>query len=413
MLHIKKWLWAFLLRRSPFHQTWEPNRRNTLLSVLLVVVMFPITVIVFPPLVVRVLLAGKIRLFVLKPYTEFAFMLYMFERIRGGTLANRQPHIVLVRTPFRHKGLAHLYGSHLQCPICWSSGATVLFAQIFMLQPSWIIERVELTTDDFIRFSLVDEPVNTSKRILKIRNEILSQQDVNPSRYVAMAVYTSTSEEKLDPGYVWKSVVRETVGTELVDGVDFLKSNAVDVVMLGFPDTGKAHIPRIFPRLTDFGKIGGLTEVALASGCLYFWADDVGAQWLREPFKKPVLLTNAAEVFGPKNQFSDNAVKRFLSVPIRFQTSSGHLLTIREQLLMSPRRFQALAKGEVRIIRNSTEDIVEAHQEMLSTIDGTWVEDSQTLELSEQLERIYSEFPQYPNRPLPTKYLLRYSYLLD
>jgi len=413
MSHIKKWLWAFLLRHSPFHQTWEPNRRNTLLSVLLVILMFPIAVITFPPLVVRVLLAGKIRLFVLKPYTEFAFMLYMFERIRGGALANRQPHIVLVRTPFRHKGLAYLYGSHLQCPICWSSGGTVLFAQIFMLQPSWIIERIELTTDDFIRFSMVDEPVKTSNRISKIRNEILSQQNVNPSRYVAMAVYTSTSEEKLDPGYVWKSVVRETIGTELVGGVDFLKSNAVDLVMLGFPDTGKAHIPRIFPRLTDFGRIGGLDEVALASGCLYFWADDVGAQWLREPFKKPVLLTNAAEVFGPKNQFSDTAVKRFLSVPIRFQTSSGHLLTIREQLLMSPRRFESFAKGEVRIIRNSTEDIVEAHQEMLSIIDGTWVEDSQTLELSEQLERIYSEFPQYPNRPLPTKYLLRYSYLLD
>jgi len=413
MSQFKKLFWAFLLRRSSFHRTWEPDRGNTLLSLLLMILMFPVALIVFPLLVGRVLLAGKIRLFVLKPYTEFAFMLYMFERICGGALANRQPHIVLVRTPFRHKGLAYLYGSHLQCPICWSSGVTGLFAQIVMLQPSWIIERIELTTDDFIRFSMVDEPVNTSKRILKIRNEILSQQDVNPSRYVAMAVYTSTSEEKLDPGYVWKSVVRETIGTELVGGVDFLKSNAVDVVMLGFPDTGKAHIPRIFPRLTDFGRIGGLDEVALASGCLYFWADDVGAQWLREPFKKPVLLTNAAEVFGPKNQFSDTAVKRFLSVPIRFQTSSGHLLTIREQLLMSPRRFESFAKGEVRIIRNSTEDIVEAHQEMLSIIDGTWVEDSQTLELSEQLERIYSEFPQYPNRPLPTKYLLRYSYLLD
>lgn len=413
MSHVRKLLWKLLLSRSPSHRIWEPNRRNTAASLFLLLLMLPIAVVVFPLLLARVLIAGKIRLFILKPYAEFAFMLYMLERIRGGDLVHQRPDVVLIRAPFRHKGLTHLYGRHLRCFICWSSGITTSIAQVCLLQPSWIVDRIVLTTDDFTRFQMVEEPVKPSSKLQKLQNRVLAELNVNPTRYVAMAVYTSTREEELDSGYSWKSVVRETVGSQLVKGVDFLKSNGVDLVMLGFPDTGKAHVPRRFPRLTDFGQIGGFEEVALASGCLYFWADDVGAQWLREPFKKPVLLTNAAEVFGPKSQFSDSAVKRFLSVPIRFQTPNGHLLTIREQLSLSPRRFEAFARGDVSVIRNSPDDIVEAHQEMLSRIEGTWIEDDHVREMYERLERIYHDFPQYPNRRLPANYLLRYPYLLD
>lgn len=412
-LRVRQLIWALLLKRSPVHQIWAPNRRNTALSLFLIILMLPLSFLILPILALRVLLVGKITIYELKPYGEFAFLVYMFERIRGNELASHQRGIILIRAPFRHKGLTHLYRSHLHCPVYWSSGANVLLAQVMLLQPSLFVDRIALTTDDFVRYGMVDEPVTPSVKLTRLRNKTLAKQDVDPSRYVALAVYTSTLEEKHDPGYSWKSVVRETVGTQLARGVDFLKSSGVDLVMLGFPDTGEAHVPRKFPRLADFGRIGGLHEVALASGCLYFWADDVGAQWLREPFKKPVLLTNAAEVFGPKRYFSEDTVRRFMSVPIRFQSAEGHLLTIREQLSMSSRRFEAFAKGEIRIIRNSPDDIVEAHKEMLSRVDGTWVVEDQVQEMYERLEKIYSEFPQYPNRLLPTGYLLRYSYLLD
>ena len=99
-----------------------------------------------------------------------------------------------------------------------------------------------------------------------------------------------------------------------------------------------------------------------------------------------------------------------LALPIRFQSKDGRLMTIREELSSKP----PFSKDDnFHWIRNSPEEIVEAHEEMLARLDGTWVESAKARELRERYERIFRDFPQYFPMKIATSFLMKHQYLLN
>lgn len=410
----RQWLWRILLNRSAVHKYWSPYRKNTLYSVALMLLAAPLAVVVFPLLLVRSAVGRKVDLYELRIQNQFAWLVDHFERIRGSRGGDTAGVVVVVRSTFRHRGLAHLYRSQLRCLVLWSTGFSSLWAQVLLLQPGFLINRIVIHSRNYFALNMAVEPLAPTRRLLRLREHTLAELGCSKSRYVTMAVFTSTKEEQADPEYASKTLSQETIGAEFAESVDFLRATGVDVIMLGFPDSGKAHVPREIPRLSQFGEVGGLHEVALASGCLYLWADFVGAMWLREPFKRLSLNTNVDHRFAGKKTFNfpEAVLETWVSTLLRYQTPGGNLLTLREIMTIEP-GFEAVARGELRVIRNSPEDLIDAHREMLSRVDGTWVVDDRIGALQDRLKSIFAEFPELHVLPISPSFLARYPYLLD
>jgi len=410
---LKILLWNFLTQRSAMHRAWSPSCSNTLLSLLMVGLALPIALLTSPYVIFRTLLNRKTILYELRIQGEFGWLVDLLERVRNQHTENHTKCIVFVRASIQHRGLAHLYRKQAGCRILWSSGWTVFLAQVVLLQPLFTQIRKVLSADVVSEFDMSEDVILPTRRLAKCRNFLLDAHGIGKRKYVTMAVFTSSLAEVQDADYQSKYQPRETTGTDLAEGVDFLRSRDIEVVMLGFGDFGKAHVPREMLRLSDFGRIGGHQEVALASGCEYFWSDFVGAQWLREPFKKPVLVTNHDEAWVQKRwNFPSSVLNRYMIVPLRFQTPSGHLLSLREAMAHGP-CFQLVADGELIAIRNSPTDIVEAHKEMIDRINGRWRESARATKLHQRVAEIYSEFPEYYVPRLPSSFLERHLSLLD
>ena len=236
----REFLWKLLLSRSVVHTYWSPHRGNTALSMALLLGSVPFAVVVFPLLLVRVLVGGRIDLYELRIQSQFAWLVDNFERIRGSRSGSTAGVVVVVRSTFRHRGLAHLYRSQLRCVVLWSTGFSAWCAQILLLQPKFVIKRTILHSRNYFSLDMAVEPLSPSRRLVRLRERTLAELGCNQSRYVTMAVFTSTSEELADPEYASKTRPRETIGADLAESVDFLRANGIDVIMLGFPDSGKA-----------------------------------------------------------------------------------------------------------------------------------------------------------------------------
>ena len=215
-----------------------------------------------------------------------------------------------------------------------------------------IIRNTILSGENYFSLDVAVEPLSQSRRLLRVRERMLAELGYGQSRYVTMAVFTSTAEEQADPEYASRTLPQETIGVDLAEPVDFLRSSGVDVSMLGFPDSGKAHVPREMPRLFNFAKVGGLHEAALASGCLYFWADCVGAQWLREPFKRSVLVTNLEDAIPKSHNIPHEVSAKYLLTIRRYRTLGGNLWTLRE-IFSYKSCFEDVAPGESEVRRSS------------------------------------------------------------
>lgn len=408
----RQWLWRLLLSRSVVHKYWKPYRINTAYSLALIVLAIPPALVMFPLLLVRALFVGKLLLYELRIQGEFALLVDHFERIRKSRPMSVSRFVVVIRSTFRHKGLAHLYRSQVGCTVLWSTGLSAWTSQMLLLQPRFVLERKILFSKNYFELDIADEPLTPSRRLIRLREKTLSELGLNQKKYVTMAVFTSTAEEQKEQDYDRKHKPRETVGVNLAEPIDYLRSRDVDVILLGFLDTGKSEIPRKVPRLEEFAAVGGHLEVALASGCEYFWTDGNGAQWLRAPFARKVLITNTDENWvHRKYNFSNGFLDKFKTLPWRYQTPSGHLLTWREALEMSPCQ-PLISTGELIAIRNSPQDIIAAHEEMLAWIHGEPL-DNRRQELYLRLESVYVDFPDRYVAPIALSFLSRYPYLLD
>jgi len=224
-----------------------------------------------------------------------------------------------------------------------------------------------------------------------------------------MSVYTLEYDEERAPfnGYSTTRVRLETIGSELTAGIDFLRSQEMDVVILGSPDTGKARISRNVPRLRDFGWLGGPHEVAIASEVDYFWSDAVGAWWVSFPFRKPVLLTNQYSLrMGEKHLSATDVV----CVPVRFCDAEGNELTLRQELEAKPPFSK---RNDLNWIRNSPKDIVDAHNEMLARVRGEYEVAGDGLTLHRRYYQIFEDFPQFLPLRVTTSFLLQHPHWLS
>ena len=405
-------LWNILYKRSAVYTIFDPNRRNTVHSLLLLLMAVPFAVVLYPLFVVVSRVIDRIDLYEVRAHGEFAWIVDHLERIRGDRDQKRSPVVVFVRSSIHHVGLGKLYSCELSCPVFWSSARSVFLAQVLLLQPNHVVKKITIYNGNFFKFEMSEDPIRAPRYLTQLRQETIKDLQSNESRFITMAVFTSTLDEQKDPDYEAKFQFRESYGNDFALPIDFLKENGVDTILVGFPDTGKARIPRSIPRLTEFGHVGGHHEVALTSGCLYFWTDGVGAVMLALPFRKPALFTNSPLTWSSTWNWPQATSERFICVPPRYQSPSGEFLTIREQVSIGD-EGEAIANGKLTAIRNSPKEILEAHKEMLARIDGTWVQDDKAIYRQERLKGLAYEFPELQFMPISDYFVAQHEYLLD
>lgn len=395
----------FLSRKSVVRYRKYPNPTNSWIALFYVLISVPLALLLLPFFLVYVALKRQLSITVLATDDEFGPFMHLMEHLRGQDMSASD--CVFVLSSKRHQTFAELYRRELATPILWGQGYVRLLQQAILLQPSFLVKSRLLTP--VIANEMCSKNVEVPNELLNEGGKLLKRIGLSRDRYVAMAVHTSSYDETENDRYALQERARETIGSELVEGVDYLRSSGVGVVLLGSADTGKSHIPRSIPRLHEFGKHGGVAEVAVVSGCKYFWTDDVGAWWLAVPFGKPILFTNFSRILI-RNGIQPRG---HLVVPARYESLHGKRLSFRDLLESRSPTYKAAARGKLVMIRNSSEEIVEAHREMIARVSGLWREDDEAREQREQLERIFGDFPEWHPLSVASSFLKRYPYLLD
>jgi len=354
-------------------------------------VALPLAPLLMLLLTIRRVTKGRFKVLVVDIDNEFGHFVEVMERIRVKFSSDLPADAIVVLSRFRFAALASLYERVFQRSIWFGGGLRSLWLQIVLLQPGVLVEVSREGHGDFAWMREQRRPLTLTDELIRLREDCLQELGCHGSGYVTMAVYSMQYDEERAPAQVSKSRVMESDGELLAFGVDYLRSRGLDVVMLGSPDVGRSHVPRDLPRLSDFGSLGGPHEVALASGCQYFWTDNVGAWWLACPFTRPVLNTNDARPLGRGP---------YLCHYVKYQTLDGDFLTWRQLLYREITEGRApmkdVGRGELSMVRNSPQEIVAVHQEMLERVAGTYVEDAYTKGLRSRFNAIYQEFGKTP-----------------
>lgn len=395
-----------LSSRSVLRHHKQPTRKNTLKSVAFLLLSAPLAVPVFLVLLLRrIFIADPISLTVLATDGEFGPFMNMMEFMRGEARKPSEILFVLART--KHRTLGDIYRREISRPILWSNGVFGLLQQALLIQPRYLVVVRRLTP--VVTNRMPTHPVAVSSELEELRTRLLTQLKCTSPQIVAMAVHTIQYDKQANPRYASNEASRESIGGELAGAVDYLASRNIDVILLGATDSGVSRIPRNIPRLSEFGQHGGPEEVAIASGCTYFWTDDVGAWWLPVPFGRPVLFTNFSRILIRRGV----QPRGHLVVPCLYETPDGRMLTIEELLATRSPTYKAASRGELRLIRNSPQELLEAHREMIGRLDGTWIEDDEGRELRTRLEKIFSRYEEWHPLNISSYFLKQHSYLLD
>jgi len=404
---------VFLNNRAVLRNALRPTRKNTVVSLLLIAVATPLTLMISVALMFRRVMRRPLRLVILPIGSEFSFVVGFLEHLRGSPPKDREFDAALALSKWRHRTLTALYKREFRCQIIWTDGFWGLVQQALLTQPKFLVEMKRLCWQDVVKnFNLPLGPLRESPNLIDIKFNVLQQLNMTDKEYVAVSVHTRTYDEQRNPHYASKGKKKESSGSGLANAVDLLTSRHFGVIRLGSPDVGEAHIPRDISRLEDFGALGGAHEVALASGCKYFWSDGTGAIWLSYPFHRPVLFTNQNSIalrVDVMKMWNERDIPH-LVLPIRFETLLGSRLTFRDEL-QSPPLFKK--REELVWIRNSSEELVDAHKEMLARLDGSWVETTSMREIRSRFENIYVGYPHVIRPFVATTFLMKHTYLLE
>ena len=401
----------FLWRRSLLREIQYPSRENALKSISYLIAAMPLALVVWPLAIVRSMYKS-FSLHILVAESDFGHLVELLEFARSKLANLPKGSLVVIQYRYRHTALVGLYRPVIASKIVWSSRVAGLLVQAMMLLPSKLIPRYRYTINQVDSTSIPSEPLKPSEELKVLNDKTVRALKLNSSRLVLLTVHTREYDDARTPGSREKDRVLVSVGEELSEAIDFLKSGNTEVIRLGGRDSGVSHIPREMHRLENFGRLGGPHEVALASGCTYFWADEDGGWWLAAPFRKPVLITNKARLEMPKGRnFGPH-----LTVPVRFCETSGRELTFREILTLrthgsSP--YKLAAKGELKLVRNSPSEIIGAHQELLQRIEGTWKSDAIHERLRIRISSIWSDFPHLGVPDIAASFLTSHQQLLD
>ena len=389
-----------------------PTRRNTIHAIVAIVAAFPLTSILFLALTIRSVFRPKLRVLILAVDGEFAPFVAHMECLRFELVSGQGWDCVLILSKWRHETLHNLYLAQLKLKIIWGGARSGYLQQALMLQPKWLVFKSERANEThFLKgITYPSDAVVVPDQLKQLRLSLVRRLNLQNRSYVLVSVYTMDYEKDRNPRFYDSVRLLETSGLELVSGVDYLTGQNIAVILVGSPDSGKSRIPRPIPRLADFGAIGGPHEVALASSCKYFWTDNVGAWWLSAPFKRPVLHTNFHHKTPRHPTFGLD-----MYVPRLYKTLDGRFLSIREMLYFEGSLNKAALRGELLLVRNSSEEIQEAHQEMLAWLDGELQETRSARRRRERVEQIYSSYQAQELHPLrfPMRFLERNEFLLS
>jgi len=399
---------ALLSKRSVLRRRQYPSRANSIMSLLFIILALPLALLVLPIVVLLTIFKRRrLHLAVLDIDNEFAPFIEIMEFLRAGIDVDAKWDFLLILSKYSHI-LDDLYAEQFKSLIIRRHGFSGLVQQVLLLQPTSVLSVTRLVGGR--TFSLPDSELPVSDALISLRNKTLNDLGLNHDNFVAMAVFTLQYDEERDLREARKVAILESYGDGLVAGVDYLRESDIGVVLLGSPDTKRAKVPREIPRLSAFGRLGGAHEVALASGCNYFWNDsDVGAWWLGLPFRRPILTTNKPRI----RLRTDFTGYEHLVVPVRYQRLDGSFLTFRELLSMKSAPFKAASDGNLLMVRNSSDEVVEAHKELRARIAGTWSEDPSTKDLRERCMKVFSEFPDTLPMRISEYFLRSHPYLLD
>lgn len=365
----------------------------------------PLTVIVFVFLTIRRAWTQPLETYVLQTDGELGHLVPYFELVRGDEDQRSGKPIVLVLDFPRHAGFDELYASGLGWRILWPKRASGLLSQALLLQPRFVLSEIRLNPNHQknvfrlapkrgeVRAShMARTKLEPTPKLIDCRQELLRSVGFEATQYVLVAVFTRAWEEASNPQYALKTRPLESNGAELAGGIDFLHKREFGVIMVGSEDTGESRVARRIPRLKNIGRFGGLDEVALASGCKFLWSDGVGAAWLGKPFSRPTLTTNHWFLGADSEGCYPATV-----VPLRYQRPNGRTFTLREMLEDTSLFKQISPRGELLRVRNTSEEIVEALEEMTARVEGTYVEDEESRTLQARAAEIYAEYPRlYP-----------------
>jgi putative glycosyltransferase (TIGR04372 family) len=354
-------------------------------------VALPLAPILTLLLAVRRVTWGRFKVMLVDIDNEFGHFVEVMERTRVRFSADLPADVIVVLSRFKFAALASLYERAFQRSIWFAGGLRSLWLQLVLLQPGMLVEVTREGHEAYVWMREQRRPLALTDDLLRLRKDCLRDLGCRGSGYVALAVYSMQYDEERAPAQVGKSRVIESNGEGLAPGVDYLRSRGLDVIMLGSPDVGRSHVPRNLPRLSEFGSLGGPHEVALASGCEYFWTDNVGAWWLALPFNRPVLYTNDARPLG---------IGKFVTYCVQYRTLDGDLLTWRQllyrEIVEGRAPMKDAGRGELVMVKNSPEEIVAVHQEMIERVAGTYREDAETRELRARFDVLYEEFGRTP-----------------
>lgn len=400
----------FLSSRAVLRDTRRPNRKNTAIALIYVVVALPATFIAFIVLSLRRILRPPLEVTVLPIGSEFSFTVGFFEHLRGSKPDEWHTDLILALSRWPHNTLTSLYRKEFDRPILWTKGASGIVQQALLLQPAFLVDVMRLQWKSVLqRFNLAQVPLKDRIHLAELRQKTMGQLNLGNKEFVVMAVHSRSYDAQRNPHYAAKGLKKESTGASLTPGVDFLRSQNLDVIMLGSPDAGITRIPRSIPRLAEFGTLGGPHEVALASGCKYFWSDSAGAMWLSVPFHRPILISNQYSIALTVDimKWWQSANFMHLVIPVRFEDGMNHKLTFRDEL-SDDRGLNS--RNNLTWIRNSSQEIVEAHREMIARLNGTFVEN---LSLRKKFDDLYDEYPRVIKPNIATSFLTRHPYLLE
>jgi putative glycosyltransferase (TIGR04372 family) len=388
---VKAVISRFLTARSPIRERQYPSRSNTIKASLLMLAALPLAPFLTLVLAVRRGTKGRFKVLVVDIDNEFGHFVEIMERTRVKFSSDLPADVIVVLSRFKFAALASLYERAFQRSIWFGGGLRSLWLQLVLLQPGALVEVSREGHGDFAWMREQRRPLTLTDELIRLREDCLQELGCHGSGYVTMAVYSMQYDEERAPAQVSKTRVMESDGEGLAPGVDYLRSRGMDVIMLGSSDLSRSRVPRDLPRLSEFGSLGGPHEVALASGCKYFWTDSVGAWWLALPFDKPVLCTNSVRL---------RSETMMLVHFVRYRTPAGAFLTWRRllhrEIVEKRTPMKDAAKGKLIVVKNSPQEIVAVHQEMLERVAGTYVEDAFTKGLRSRFSALYEEFGQVP-----------------
>lgn len=402
-------LTRFLNHRSALRCD-SPLDAKMLEATLYILAAFPIFILCLFTLLLWRLKRRRVELLVLGVPGEFSKFLKYMETLRRTTVPPMTDTVILALSPWPHRTFSRLYSKTLGVRIVWGGGISGLLQQALLLQPeSLVIIRRNISHLNPHPYEWPTTPLIEPDKFNATRLTISERLGINRTKLVASAVYSLDYDRERNSETAQKAQSLESDGAELASVLDYLHQQNFDVVLLGSLDTGRAHIDRPFPRIVEHFPLGSEEEVVVAASCTYFWTDGVGAWWLGQPFQKPVLFTNLAVPFR-----NGLAPLRHLVLPVRYQTLDGRLLTIRETSVFKRSYcYKAATRGELRLIRNSPEMIIDAHREMLERLSGNFTEDPETQELRKRYTEIYKQLGDLHPVTLPSMYLRVNSDLLN